>query len=487
MLEQVLRTIRRFGMIVPGQRIGVACSGGPDSTALLLILEELARDFGYTLSVTHFNHRLRGEESDQDEEFVRKLAERLELPFHGTARDVRACAQQARANLEETARRLRYGFFVSLIESGWADRVAVGHTADDQAETVLHRLLRGTGTRGLGGIYPVVEDRIIRPLIEARRRAVLEWLTTRQQPWREDSSNRDLRRMRNRIRHQLLPMLADFNPRIVETLADTAAIARDEEAFWKDYLDPILAQSLRREEGRVGVDIEHLRRMPRAVARRVLRSAIRVVAQPGSGQQPAGLARLSPRWGLSSGSADFDQVQRLLDLALEGQSGGTLSLPQKIVARKEFTHLLLEAAGAARARFEGFLYPVQAPAVVEVPEIGSSFAFELIPLDQEQARYNEVGVSLLDSRVAESPLILRNWQPGDAYRQKGHWKPRKLKELFQRQRISLRERQRWPVVVARDQIVWSRGLGIAEGFSPPPNSSEALRIREAALEMGGRD
>ena len=176
LLPAVRQTIHRYGMILPGERVAVACSGGPDSTALLLILRELADELGCTLAVCHFNHRLRGEESEQDEQFVRQLAERCDLPCQVQQADVRHCATSRRANLEDTARTLRYEFFRSLTDSGAAGRIAVGHTADDQAETVLHRLLRGAGGRGLAGIHPVVGKRIIRPLIELRRQALIEWL-----------------------------------------------------------------------------------------------------------------------------------------------------------------------------------------------------------------------------------------------------------------------------------------------------------------------
>jgi tRNA(Ile)-lysidine synthase len=477
MLDQVRETIQRYRLIAPGQRIAVACSGGPDSTALLLALEELSSELGCALSVTHFNHQLRGEESEQDEQFVRELADRLHLPIHGSAADVRACASQARANLEATARRLRYRYFFSLVDTGVADRVAVGHTADDQAETVLHRLLRGTGIRGLAGIHPTVGGRVIRPLLETRRQAVLDWLSSRQQLWREDASNRDLRFLRNRIRRQLLPLLAEMNPRVVEILTHTAEIARDEELFWEGYLEPLVAQHLRQEGGRVWVEIGPLRQMPPAVARRLLRFALRAV-----GRRCLTLDRNEaaggPPGAQSEGPADFLQTRRLLDLAFAGRGGSSLSLPQGVVARKESSALLLELAEPVRAAFTGFLYSIQVPVVIPIPEIGSSFAFELIPLASGKARYNGNGKDLLDRRVSEGPLILRNWRPGDAYRQRGHRKQRKLKELFQRQRVSKSERVRWPVVVAGEQIVWSRGWGSAEGYAPGPGSEEALRIRE---------
>ena len=472
MRNQVQKTIRRFRMISPGQRIVVACSGGPDSTALLLVLEQLSSALGCTLSVVHFNHRLRGEQSDQDERFVRDLAAHLRLPVHAAAADIRAQARHAQTNLEETGRRLRYEYFHSLLESRAADRVAVGHTVDDQAETVLHRFLRGAGSRGLAAIYPTVENWLIRPLLGTRRQEVLDWLRTRRQTWRQDPSNQDLRFTRNRIRHQLLPFLAEFNPAIVEVLAHSAEIARDEETFWAEYLKPLVDQNLGREEGRMRVEIASLNRMPPAVARRFLRYALQEAAAGTSGgQQRSG-------FGGATGASDFGHTQRLLALAHCGRSGAALSLPGGIRARREFSSLLLETSGRARARFSGYLYQVQAPGTVAVPEIPSSFAFELIPFGSGAARYNGRGEDLLDRRVIQGSLVLRNWRAGDAYQREGHRRSRKIKELFQRWHVSSSERQRWPVVVAGDQIVWSRGWGIAEGCAPRPGSKEALRIRE---------
>jgi len=258
MREQVQRTIQEFNMVLPGQRVAVACSGGPDSTALLLILQEMSNPLGCVLSVAHFNHQLRAEESEEDEKFVRELAERLGLPLRVGKADVRGAARRAGFNLEAQARQMRYGFLLSLVAEGWADRVAVGHTADDQAETVLHRFLRGAGTRGLAGIYPVVGGTLVRPLIRVRRQAVEDWLRAHHQPWQEDSSNQDLRHVRNRIRHQLLPRLSRFNPRLVETACEMAEIARHEEAFWQQYLVPLVNQGLRLEGMKVLVDVERL-------------------------------------------------------------------------------------------------------------------------------------------------------------------------------------------------------------------------------------
>ena len=481
LLKQVLETVLKFGMISSGQRVAVACSGGADSTSLLLILEKLSIPLGCTLSVCHFNHQLRAEESDADEQFVRRLAERLQVPLYIKRADVRRVARSAGANLEETARELRTAFLISLTETGKADRVAVGHTADDQAETVLHRLVRGTGTRGLAGIYPVVQGKIIRPLFQSRRNTLLDWLTARQQSWREDASNQDLRYTRNRIRHQLLPLLSQFNPRIVETLAASAEIARDEEAFWQDYLQPILLQSTRKFKGKIQIDIEKIREAPPAVARRVLRWATATVAQMGQHAVNIDSAGTPYRKRGKALPLDALQIEQLLRLACAKQSGRMMSLPGNMAAGKEFTRLTIARVEDLNPKRQGFSHQFRVPGKLKVPEINTLFAFKLVPWGTDEARYNQEGNVLLESRIAENPLTLRNWQPGDRFRQKGHQRRRKLKELFQRFRIPQNERQGWPVLLSGDEIVWTRGLEIAEGFSPQRQSSHAILIQEREL------
>ena len=335
----------------------------------------------------------------------------------------------------------------------------------------------------MAAIYPTLGNWLIRPLLETRRQDVLDWLRSREQIWREDSSNQDLRYARNRIRHQLLPVLAEFNPSIVRALAHGAEIAREEEAFWDEYLGPLVQQHLQRSERGMLVDVAALRNMPIAVARRFLRHALEEAAE--AGLRNSGASQRTSRHkrlGRSTGASDFGHVQRVLTLALSGRSGTTLSLPCHIRVKKEFRSLLLETADTVRTPFRGYSYEVTVPETVQVPEIPSSFAFELIPLASGTARYNANWEELLDRDVIRESLVLRNWQAGDSYRQKGHRKSRKIKELFQRWHVSSSMRQRWPVVVAGDQIVWSRKWGIAEGFTPRPGSTEALRIRERIQE-----
>src|SRR6266849_5944710 len=208
--ERVLKTISRYNMLPAGARVAVAVSGGADSVCLLHILREAAPRFGLTLSVAHFNHKLRGAASDEDECFVARMAAGAGLAFHRADADL----SEGRENLEQAGRRARQSFFQKLIRDGCADRVALGHTRDDQAETVLFRLMRGSGLAGLAGIYPVTTEGLIRPLIGVTRAEIEGYLQARTIPWRDDATNRDPRFARNRIRRDLLPQLRrEWNPR----------------------------------------------------------------------------------------------------------------------------------------------------------------------------------------------------------------------------------------------------------------------------------
>src|SRR6202046_2212211 len=255
-LEQaVLNNIRNARMIVPGDRIGVAVSGGADSVALLRILEDLQSDLGIILSVVHVDHMLRGEVSTSDAQFVADLAHDSGLEFVTTREDVAAEAARHGWNLEDAGRRLRYTFFERVGAEGQATRIAVAHTAQDQAETVLAHLIRGTGPAGLAGIYPTVGC-VIRPLLTADREDLREYLRAKNQAWREDATNRDTRRLRARIREQLLPVLErDFAPSIVAHLGELARLAGEQEAFLSAIVEDRFRSLVRLADDAMTIDV----------------------------------------------------------------------------------------------------------------------------------------------------------------------------------------------------------------------------------------
>lgn len=274
-----------------GERLCVAVSGGADSTALLMALHESAVALGIGLSAAHLHHGIRGDEADGDQAFLQDLCKQLDVPLHLEHADVPADAAANGETLEEAARHARLRFFDGLLQSGAATAVATAHTEDDQAETVLMKLMRGAWTEGLGGISPVLErerGRIVRPLLGATRVQVVAFLQARQQTWREDSTNQSPAHTRNRVRTQLMPLLREFNPSISSTLAATAQLARDEEARWQPEIARLLTQLALpgkpvRGGGRavgtspgeqsLAFELERLRSLDMPVRRRLLRAA----------------------------------------------------------------------------------------------------------------------------------------------------------------------------------------------------------------------
>jgi tRNA(Ile)-lysidine synthase len=336
----------------PGDRVAVAISGGADSTALLLLVHaanSLPRNaLGVGLSAVHVNHALRGDESDGDQAFVEDLCARLGIPLHLQRVDTAARAGAQKETIEEAARNLRHAFFLQLISEGKANAILTAHTLDDQAETVLMKLLRGAWLEGLSGIAPMLEvpgGKILRPLLRTRRAGLRAYLTERGQPWREDSSNTDDAFTRNRLRASLLPALRAENPAVDDTLANLAELAREEEARWQTELNRILPQlilpgkpvrgggranSTAPGEQTLAIELDRLRPLNPALRRRVVRAAARQLG-----------CRLN-----------FDETARLLTLAgfppggvadptVPARPGGKLQLAQGLVAERSARELRL--------------------------------------------------------------------------------------------------------------------------------------------------
>ncbi|MBX9601289.1 MAG: tRNA lysidine(34) synthetase TilS [Bryobacteraceae bacterium] len=429
MLDAVERYILRFRMLAPGQRVGVAVSGGADSVALLHALFQLRHRFDVRLSVLHFNHRLRGAESEGDEAFVAGLARHLQLEFHRAEGDPRL----APGNLEEEARRLRRAFFRSLLQSGALDRVALGHTRRDQAETVLFRLIRGAGLTGLGAMRPVSPEGFIRPLLDCDRPQLEAWLRDLTLPWREDVSNTDLRFSRNRIRHRHLPELRQENARIDLALARLATLAQEDEAYWTPLVAPLADNPL---------NVITLQAMPAALARRV----IRLCCERAKGDLRA---------------FTFEHIDRILQLAHNPRGSGQVRLPG-LRAIRSFEWILFSPPHTA------FPEPHVHLQVIE----RKAHSSEIDPyVTVEAAKFSD-----LRPELADCPLVLRGWRLGDRYRPAGHAHDLKLKVLFHRARVPSWERGGWPILTVRDRIVWTKRFGAAHEFAARPDDTTVLRV-----------
>ncbi|HEV2135193.1 MAG TPA: tRNA lysidine(34) synthetase TilS [Terracidiphilus sp.] len=435
-------------LLKPGMRVAVGLSGGADSVALLRALASRSADLGLVLHAAHLHHGLRGDEADADLAFCRELSSGLGIRFHEERVDTQA---EARANpaagkptetIEEAARRLRYAWFRKLLAAGDLDAVATAHTLDDQAETVLARFLRGAWTEGLAGIHPVLEfreGRILRPLLAATRAQVEEYLHSLGQQWCEDSSNRHLTYTRNRIRHQLLPLLETWNPRLRDHLAQLAALALDEEAWWSEEMKRLAPQLLMegnpvRGGGRsagmgLAIDITRFAALGPAIQRRLLReAAVRIGA-----------------------ALDFSATEALRKLALEGRASQKLQPTPRLFAERTSRELRLSPGAPS--------FPGNGAANVPEYEIAipgeiDATAFTL----RIRVEYRPQGPESEPTASRPTVATLRNWRPGDRVRLRHSSAPRKVKEVLERMRVTGSARSVWPVLECGGQIVWMRGV-----------------------------
>jgi tRNA(Ile)-lysidine synthase len=476
-------------LLRPGLRLAVGLSGGADSVALLRILREQSRDLGLVLHVAHLHHGLRGEEADGDLEFCRELAAGLDLPFHEARVDAAAealanpASGKAAESIEEAARRLRYGWFRQLMSTGEVEVVATAHTRDDQAETVLAKFLRGAWTEGLSGIHPVIdfpEGRILRPLLGATRAEVEAYLRELGQGWREDSSNRHLTFTRNRIRHELLPLLEGWNPRLREHLAQMAALARDEETWWQGEMDRLAPQLVLtgrpvRGGGRAGddglaLDVTRLAALAPAVQRRLLRyAAEKLGAEPDflSTEALRALA-LAGRAGQRCESAQglrAERTHRELRLKVGSAAAGEVAaeavpeysgtIPGEIAAQAFGLRLRIEVAAASESSER---LPSGAKAHPEL--VGGMYGLKPVPFAEAASPASSSAPAAGSALPAATRLsaTLRNWRPGDRVRLRHSGGPRKVKEVLERLKVTGSARALWPVLEAGDRIVWMKGV-----------------------------
>ncbi len=475
-------------MLVSGDRVGVAVSGGADSVALLRLLENLHGELGVTLLVVHFDHSLRGEESKADADFVANLAHSSGFEYVLACEDVAAAARLNGWNPEDAARRLRYAFFQRVVDEGRATRIAVAHTADDQAETVLAHLLRGTGLTGLAGIYPSIGP-VVRPLLGTRRQDLRAYLRSQSQVWREDTTNTDQRRQRARIREQLLPLLErDFSPAIVGHLAELARLAREEEVFWRALVEDRFVARVKKTGVAFTIQIPDLlsplgplvgqHQSDSPSSRSLTERMVRRLYEELRGDR----RELSAR-----------HVEQVIHLAEEGSSGRHIELPGGIIVDRIFKDLVFSSGPSSRApnsaaettpRSNTYQYTVSLPAcgaaTVSIPELGTCLRLKVIDWPSAASDTKRDGRAL-DADLLRAPLILRNWRPGDAYRPRGRRQARKLKQMFLIGRVPSRDRAHWPVLESDGRVIWARGMPPAEDFCAREGTRMGVVIEEDRL------
>ena len=463
-------------MLAPGDRVLVGVSGGQDSMALLHVLKRLAPEYNVRLGVAHLNHCLRGAAADRDAEMVRQISAAGDLPLHAGRAQVNRLRSRLDLSLEEAARRVRYAFFNKIMISAGYDKLALGHHREDNAEQVLLSLLRGTGRQGLSGISPMRERRFIRPLIEARRSQIEAYVHQEKIPWVKDASNDDTRLMRNRIRRDLLPLLASrYNHRIVDSLNRLAHIMRTEEEWISGIAATAYSQTVgHRRSDSITLAVEQLRKSPPALTRRLIRMAV---------EELVGNVR-------KIGLAHIQSVQHLID------GVGTpkeIHLPGGILARRCTDQLVLSARPRRRGRPTAVspVSKVPPPRIVTGPfpqtvEIESSgIGLHFCPCTRQQLpawKDLEPSRVYLDADCLTLPLTVRTARSGDRFAPLGVGGRQKLKKFFIDHRIAPGDRAHTQVIADTEGIVWLVGQRIDERVKVTARTSRILSIEFFLLD-----
>lgn len=460
--QRVRRYIEENRLIAAGQKLVVAVSGGPDSVCMLDILAGLRRELGLELHIAHLNHRLRGASSDADARYVADLSARFKIPATIESRDVDSYRRQHRLTPEEAAREVRYSFLADVAGKVGADLIAVGHTLDDQLETILMHLLRGSGTRGLRGLLPVSRWRsgkesvaIIRPLLEISREEIKTYCAQHKLDPRTDASNASLIPLRNRIRHELLPQLREYNPNIADTLLRTARIATDDLAYIEAGAEKIRGKISRQIKNTVILDKKPFNTLPPSLQRHLLRASIE---------------------SLLGNIKDIEaaHIEEIINL-LEKPPGRKAVLPGGLTFTVEYDRYLLGADSVALSPYPA----LKGETVINVPGKttlpGWSIRAEVTVPPLKTGALDEF-TACLDFAKTGDLLYVRPRRPGDRFQPLGMTEPKKLNEFMIDEKVPRSWRTRIPIVVSPAQIVWVVGRRIDERVKVTEKTSRVLKL-----------
>ena len=466
LLQRVLHFIQQHHLVSSQHCLLVAVSGGPDSVCLLHILVKLQRELNIRLHLAHLNHQLRGAEAEADASYVANLAHHLDVPATIEQRDVKAYQTEQHLSLEEAAREVRYNFLANTARSVGASRVAVGHTVDDHIETILMHLIRGTGTRGLGGLKPSSQWQssgnsltIIRPLLQISRQETADYCHHHQLMPRVDASNLSLSPLRNRIRHQLLPLLKSYNPQIAEALLRTGRIASDDLAFIDSQISRIWGEIGQKQENTIILDKERFLELPPALKRNLLRTSIERL-----------LGRVK--------DIEACHIEQMMD-ALTKPAGKRLSLPGGLIFSIDYNQYLISSDPATLSPFPilDAEFALKIPGTTQLP--GWHIEATIIDSKGEFKRGEKRGglpnnTAYFDLNKTGDKLIVRSRQPGDRFQPLGMSQPKKLGEFMIDAKIPRAWRQRIPIVCSPHHILWVVGWQIDDRVKVTNSTKQIL-------------
>ncbi|SHM68670.1 tRNA(Ile)-lysidine synthase [Caldanaerovirga acetigignens] len=452
-VEVFKNTVHKYRMIKSGDKILVGVSGGPDSVCLLHLLLRFKEEFGIDLAIAHLNHSFRGREADEDEAFVKELAKSWGVHCYTQKIDVPAYIRETGLSPEDAARRVRYAFFERVREKIKASRIALAHNSNDREETILMNIFRGSGIEGLVGIEPV-RDHYIRPLIEVERGAIEEYLKKKGIPFRIDSTNFQTIYFRNKIRLELLPLIKrEYCPHLSTSLKKLSEIASLDVSLLEELSREAYSGAVKRMSCGVMINLEKFEKMHDSLKFRVVRKAVEEI-----------LGNLQ--------DFEYRHAKMLVEFIKEKPTGSRLNLPRGLVGEKSYEYFYIY--GKSPPKTQSFYYELLVPGEVEIPEAGVIIGARVLEAKKDFSFEKNPHYAYLDYERIEERLAVRNRKPGDRFIPLGSGFFKKLQDFFVDNKIPVRERDRVPLVVSGDQILWVCGMRIDERYKVTESTKKVL-------------
>lgn len=453
LLEKVEKTVKKYNMISQGDHILVGLSGGPDSVCLLNVLKELSVKFKLKISAAYINHGLRPDEIPREIQFCQRLCDDLNINFHTKEIDVRTLAEIEKINIQEAARILRYEALDHISLTIKAHKIAVAHNADDQAETVIMRLLRGAGPAGLGGIPPV-RKKIIRPLIEIERSEIETFLSERQITYLIDSSNKNTKYLRNKIRQNLMPVIKSIFPSATRAIVRTAEIMQQENDFINTSVTKALMRLMsRKTDERVELFCNPMEILNIVILRRALRVAIDSVR---------GLRGI-----------DFDHIEAIIELIKRGKPGDRVYLPKGIRAIKGYSTLIITAEKPKKLS----TYVVNEPKDVFISEASLLISIKEFKRDEINDFGDGKNTVVVDAEKIKFPILIRGRKEGDYFYPFGFGKRKKIQDFYVDEKIPREDRDLIPIIESNGDIIFIAGYRLDDRFKISDNTKRCLQIK----------
>lgn len=455
-MDRVLEYMKKFNMVESGDKIVVGVSGGADSLALLHILNKIKDDFSLELAVAHVHHGLRGEDADKDAKFVEGICRDWQIPFYIKKADVRKLASKWGLSEEEAGRKVRYDFFEQILKEIKGQKIALAHHRDDQAETILYNLIRGTGLKGLQGMKPVREGKIIRPLLQVSRQQIEAYCRENNLEYRIDLTNEENIYTRNRIRNVLIPYIQEnFNPNFSENLVRMGDIIREEEEFLSHYSNQLFQKWAKALDGEVRIPIDFFISNPKAISRRVIRLAIEKLVE-------------------SMADISFIHTEEVLNIALYSSTGSMVDLPKNLKAKKDYEAIVIFDDRKSRD-IPSFQYPIAIPGKLYIKELDMEIVCQQV--EKPDVLRKGIWCIYIDRDRIQGELVVRNRRDGDRFQPFGMKGTKKLKDYFIDRKIPREERGAIPLVVDDRNIIWVVGHQINDQYKVTQNTKNVLQFK----------